>query len=82
MRAAAIPGGRLNAIAELSRRIALWRKQQELKAAKEWARSLEDQITSGQVALDSALRRVDEIKAEVFSLEDPADIVRRAGAQA
>ena len=72
----------MNLIADLARRIALWRKQRELKAAKEWASSLEDQVTSGQVALYTATRRVEEIQAEVFALESPDDIVRRAGAGA
>jgi len=58
---------------------ALSRKRRSLARKEEWARTLEDQIQYGRWALTKLNGEIDQLRAELFALENPIDILRRAG---
>jgi hypothetical protein len=57
----------------------LARKRRTLAKKEEWAKLLEDQIASGRWALHRVNEEIEQLRAEAFALENPTDILRRAG---
>jgi len=63
----------------LFRRIALHRKRKALAAAQNMLLQVEDQIASGAVFAKKLRQKIAQLSAEANALEEPDDIVRRAG---
>lgn len=59
--------------------IALLRKRRQLREAEAFLAQVRDQIHSGRIVERQLEQKVARLQAEMFGLENPADIVRRAG---
>lgn len=57
----------------------LKRKRRALREAEEMLAWVRDQIASGRVVEKQWQQKADKLRAEIYGLESPADIVRRAG---
>jgi hypothetical protein len=57
----------------------LARKRRALAKKEEWAKLLQDQIDSGRWALDRVNEEIEQLRAEAFALENPIEILHRAG---
>ncbi len=62
------------------RYFALLARRRQLRKINEWVRMLEDQVASGERSLHYWRERQRRLEAQVYALESPDDIVRRARA--
>ena len=69
----------MNIFQYAANRIELSRQRKNERKLLLWIRDLEDQVISGQLAIKRANTELGKVRADIFALEPPDDIVRRAG---